>query len=219
MDNLAAGNLGGQALGLIAKAKWACQPDLVLSAEFTAVGIVNTWRTGGMRDGLKKICPDIAADKFVSFEAGDPATAAGNARDQLAAHPDAKKILIVGISDNPEVGAIQAAAQLGRADQVIAWGQDGSRITGPNVDPHLAGSVFYFLEGYPAYSFKILDAIAAGNPPPMKDTAQDPAESVPPCPVTAAQAQSVPGMADRVAKLEAAPQGTTEYDLFCPKQG
>jgi ABC-type sugar transport system substrate-binding protein len=218
VDNLAAGQLGGAALGQIAKAKWNCEPDMVLSAEFTAVGIVNTWRTGGMRDGLKKVCPDIAADKFVSFEAGDPSSSEANARDQLAAHPDAKKILIVGISDDPEVGAIQAAAQLGRATDVIAWGQEGSRITGSNVDPHLAGSVFYFLEGYPSYSFKILDEIAAGNPPPMKDTAQDPAASVPPCPVTTAQAQAIPDMQGRIAKLEAAPKGTTEYDLFCPKQ-
>jgi ABC-type sugar transport system substrate-binding protein len=219
VDNLAAGQQGGEALGQIAKAKWNCQPDLVLSAEFTAVGIVNTWRTGGMRDGLKKVCPDIPAEKFVSFEAGDQNTVEANARDQLAAHPDAKKILIVGISDNPEVAAIRAASQLGRADEVIAWGQDGSRITGSNVDPHLAGSVFYFLEGYPAYAFKILDAIAAGSPPPMKDTAEDPAERVPPCVVSAEQAKAVPEMDARVAKLVAAPKGTTEYDLFCPKQG
>ena len=112
-----------------------------------------------------------------------------------------------------------AAEQLGRADEIIGWGQDGSLITGKNVDPHLAGSVFYFLEGYPSYAFRILDKIAAGNPPPVKDTAQDPAESVPPCPVTAAQAQKVPEMPARVTALEAAPQGTTEYDLFCPKSG
>ena len=219
VDNLAAGQLGGETLGEIAKAKWNCQPDLVLSAEFTAVGVVNTWRTGGMRDGLKKVCPDIAADKFVSFEAGDEATSQANSRDQLAAHPDARKILIVGISDDPLLKAIQAAEQLGRADQVIGWGQDGAFITGPNVDAHLVGSVFYFLEGYAAYAFRILDAIAAGNPPPMKDTAQDPAERVPPCPVSAAQAQKVPDMQARVSQLQAAPKGTTEYDLFCPTKG
>jgi hypothetical protein len=37
--------------------------------------------------------------------------------------------------------------------------------------------------------------------------------------VTAAQAQAIPDMQTRIAKLEAAPKGTTEYDLFCPKQG
>jgi ABC-type sugar transport system substrate-binding protein len=219
VDNLAAGQLGGQALGAYVKDKWDCKPDLVVSAEFTAVGLVNTWRTGGMRDGLKKVCPDIPADKYVSFEISLQAGGSGAAaRDLLAAHPDAKRIVFVGISDDPVVQAIQAAEQLGRADEAIGWGQDGAFITGANVNPHLLGSVFYFLEGYAAYSFKILDQIAAGSPPPMKDTAQDPGGRVPPCPVTAAQAAKVPEMADRVKALLAAPKGTTEYDLFCPSK-
>ena len=219
VDNLAAGQLGGEAIGQVVKEKWNCEPDLVISAEFTAVGLVNTWRTGGMREGLKKICPDIPEDKYVSFEIGlQPGGSQENARNVLAAHPDAKKIVLVGISDDPLVAAIEAATQLGRVDEVIAWGQDGAFITGPNVNPHLLGSVFYFLEGYAAYAFPILDQIAAGKAPPMKDTAEDPAARVPPCPVTAAEAQKVPDLPDRVKALLAAPAGTTEYDLFCPSK-
>jgi hypothetical protein len=102
---------------------------------------------------------------------------------------------------------------------VIAWGQDGSFITGPNVDPHLAGSVCYFLEGYPIYAFtKVLDPIAAGSPPPVKDTPDDPAAGVEPCPVTAAQAQQIPDTAARVQQLLAAPAGTTEYQMYCSHQ-
>jgi hypothetical protein len=41
---------------------------------------------------------------------------------------------------------------------------------------------------------------------------------VPPCPVSAAEAQKVPDMQGRVAKLQAAPKGTAEYDLFCPSK-
>ena len=83
--------------------------------------------------------------------------------------------------------------QLGRADDIIAWGQDGAFITGDNVNPHLAGSVFYFLEGYAVYALRdVIDGIAAGNPPPVKDDAGDPASRVEPCPVTAAEAAAVP---------------------------
>ncbi len=221
IDNEGAGLAGGEGLGQIAKAKWDCQPDLVLSSEGAGAGIVNTWRTGGMRDGLKKVCPDIPADKFVSFEGnGQVAVSLPAARDVLAAHPDAKKILVVGLNDGGVLGALQAAEQLGRADDIIGWGQDGSFITGSNVDPHLAGSVFYFLEGYAVYSLRdVVDKIAAGSPPPMKDDAGDPASRVQPCPVTAAQAAKIPDMDGRVKALLAAPAGTTEYDLFCPKQG
>jgi len=220
IDNLAAGIAGGQALGEIAKAKWNCQPDLVLSSEGAGAGIVNTWRTGGMRTGLQKVCPDIPADKYISFEGnGQAVVSLPAARDVLAAHPDAKKILVVGLNDGGVLGALQAAEQLGRADDIIGWGQDGSFITGNNVDPHLAGSVFYFLEGYAVYAMRdVIDKIAAGSPPAVKDDAGDPASRVQPCPVSAAEAAKIPGTADRVAALLKAPAGTTEYDLFCPKK-
>jgi ABC-type sugar transport system substrate-binding protein len=217
IDNQAAGLAGGQALGQIAKDQWNCQPDLVISAEGEGAGIVNTWRTGGMRDGIKQVCPDIPEDKFVSFESnGQASVGLPAARDLLAAHPEASKMLVVGINDGGVLGAIQAAEQLGRDQNMIGWGQDGSFITGPNVDPHLAGSVFYFLEGYAVYSFgQVLDQIAAGSPPPVKDTAGDPAARVEPCPVSAAQAQQVPDLPERVQQLLAAPAGTTEFQIYC----
>ena len=219
IDNQAAGLAGGEALGNIAKTKWNCDVDLVISSEGQGAGIVNTWRTGGMRDGIKKVCPDIPADKWVSMEGGGQvAVALPAGRDLLAAHPDAKKILVVGINDSSVLGVLQAAEQLGRADNIIGWGQDGSFITGPNVDPHLAGSVFYFLEGYAVYALRdVIDPIAAGNAPPVKDDPGDPASKVQPCPVSAAAAAKIPDMAGRVTALLAAPKGTTEYDLFCPK--
>ncbi len=219
IDNQAAGLAGGEALGKIAKEKWNCEPDLVISSEAAGAGIVNTWRTGGMRDGVKKVCPNIPPEKYISYEGGGQTSVSlPAARDVLAAHPDAKKILVVGINDSGVLGVIQAAEQLGRADDVIGWGQDGSFITGPNVDPHLAGSVFYFLEGYAVYALRdVVDKIAAGNPPPVKDDAGDPASRVEPCPVSAAQAAKIPDMPERVKQLLAAPAGTTEYELFCPK--
>ena len=217
IDNLAAGLAGGEALGRIVKERWNCEPDLVISAEGAAAGIVNTWRTGGMRDGLKRVCPDIPEEKWVSFESVGQATVGlPAARDLLAAHPDAKRMAVVGLNDGGVLAAINAAEQLGRADEIIGWGQDGAFITGPNVNPHLVGSVFYFLEGYAVYAFRdVLDGIAAGNPPPVKDDAGDPASRVEPCPVSAEDARAVPDMTERVELLLAAPPGTTEYELFC----
>jgi ABC-type sugar transport system substrate-binding protein len=220
IDNKAAGEAGGKALGEIAKSKWNCDVDLVLSAEGKAAGPVNEARTGGMRTGLKSVCPDIPSDKYVSFESnGQVSVAQPAARDALASHPEAKKILVVGINDSGVVGALQAAEQLGRADEIIGWGQDGSLITGANVNPHLAGSVFYFLESYPTYTFEqILDKIAAGQAPPVKDTGEDPAVQIQPCPVSAEQAAKIPGTSERVTQLAAAPKGKTALDLFCPEQ-
>jgi ABC-type sugar transport system substrate-binding protein len=220
IDNLAAGIAGGEQLGMIMKEKWDCNPDLVVSSEGAGAGIVNEWRTGGMRTGIKNICPDIPAEKWVSFEgSGDAAVALQPGRDLLAAHPDAKRIAVVGINDGGVLGLINAAEQLGRADEVIGWGQDGAFITGDNVNPHLAGSVFYFLEGYAVYAIRdVIKPIADGNPPPLKADAGDPASRIEPCPVSAEQAAAVPDMPERVAQLMAAPFPTTEYDLFCPNK-
>ena len=220
IDNLAAGIAGGEQLGMIMKEKWDCNPDLVVSSEGAGAGIVNEWRTGGMRTGIKNICPDIPAEKYVSFEgSGDAAVALQPGRDLLAAHPDAKRIAVVGINDGGVLGLINAAEQLGRADEVIGWGQDGAFITGDNVNPHLAGSVFYFLEGYAVYAIRdVIKPIADGNPPALKADAGDPASRIEPCPVSAEQAAAVPDMPERVAQLMAAPFPTTEYDLFCPNK-
>ena len=126
---------------------------------------------------------------------------------------------VVGLNDGGVLSLINAAEQLGRADEVVGWGQDGAFITGDNVNPHLAGSVFYFLEGYAVYAIKdVIGPIAAGNVPPLKADAGDPASKVQPCPVSAEQAKSVPDMPERVAQLLAAPAGTTEYELFCPNK-
>ena len=157
--------------------------------------------------GLQEVLEDAAV--------GLPA-----ARDLLAAHPDAKKIAVVGLNDGGVLALINAAEQLGRADEVIGWGQDGAFITGDNVNPHLVGSVFYFLEGYAVYAVRdVIKPVADGNTPPLKADAGDPASKVQPCPVTAEQAKSVPDMPERVAQLLAAPAGTTAYDLFCPNKG
>ena len=220
VDNLAAGVAGGEQFGKIIKERWNCKPDLVISGEGRNAGIVNEWRTGGMRTGLKNICPDIPNEKFKSFDANsDASIGVPAARDMIAANPTAKKMAVVGINDAGVLGALQAAVQLGRADEIIAWGQDGAFITGKNVNPKLLGSVFYFLESYAVHAFRdIIDPIAAGKVPEVKSTPDNPASRVRPCPVTAQQAASVPDMAQRVAQLLAAPKGTTAYDLFCPSK-
>lgn len=219
INNSAAGEAGGAALATLAKDEWNCDVDLVLSAEAPSAGIVNDWRVGGMRDGVKSVCPDIPESAFLSFEAtGQLSNALPAARDVLAANPQAKKILVVGVNDAAVVGTLQAAEQLGRDQTIMGWGQDGSLITGADVNKHLRGSVFYFLEGYPVYAFTgILDRLAAGDAPAMKDSGDDAAVQVQACVVGAAEAAAIPGLETRVEELlVASTQSKSAYDLYCP---
>lgn len=216
IDNAAAGTAGGTALGELAKSEWDCDVDLVISAGATAAGQIDEWRTGNAATAVGEVCPDIPAEAFVAYESdGNLTTSLANAPGVFAAHPDAENILVVGLNDQGVVGALQAATQLGRDANIMGWGQDGGLITGDNVDPNLVGSVMYFLEGYPAFAFEIADAIAAGNPPAVKDSGDDAAVSVKPCPVTKEEAAEIPAIEDRVAAIFDAPEGTTLYDLYC----
>ncbi|MCC5974649.1 MAG: substrate-binding domain-containing protein [Rubellimicrobium sp.] len=220
IDNLGAGIAGGEGLGALVRDEWDCNPDLVVSAEGAAAGIVNEWRTGGMRTGLRNICPEIPDERWVSFESqGDAAVGLPAARDLLAAHPEAVRIAVVGLNDGGVLSLIQAAEQLGRADEVMGWGQDGAFITGDNVNPALKGSVFYFLESYAVNAIRdVIEPIAAGDAPPVRWEAGDPASQVQGCPVTAEEPATVPDMEERVRLLLEAPAGTTAYDLFCPNR-
>jgi ABC-type sugar transport system substrate-binding protein len=170
-----------------------------------------------MVDGLKSVCPDIDKAKFKAFEGnGEIVVSQPAARDILAANPTAKKIAVVGLNDAGVVGALLAARQLGDDYEAMGWGQDGNLIAGDKVDPDLKGSVLYFLEGYSAYAFEILDQIAAGNPPKMRDGAVNPAVLVKPCPVSAAQAKNIPIDKVRVKKL-AKNTSKTLFSIYCPK--
>ena len=126
----------------------------------------------------------------------------------LAAHPSWAKIAVVGINDDGVVGALEAAEQLGRAKDIIGWGQSGDLDTGANVDPHLLGSVFYFLEGYAEYAVPLLKEIAAGHAPAMADyTHNNPAVLITPCSASTAQAKTIPGYSAGSAKLATVARG------------
>ena len=140
-------------------------PTSVISAEGAAAGIVNEWRTGGMRTGLKNICPDIPAEKWVSLR--EPGRCCGRlpaARDLLAAHPDAVKMAVVGLNDGGVLGAdpgCRAARPRRRGDRLGPGRRLHHRRQRQSAP---RGSVFYFLEGYAVYAFRdVIEPIADGQ--------------------------------------------------------
>jgi ABC-type sugar transport system substrate-binding protein len=218
INNLKAGIEGGQALGSWMKQNWNCDPDALVASQGYSAGIVNTQRTGGMVTGVLQVCPNVRSKVVNINGGGQVSTTLPLARALLAAHPAWKKVAVVGINDSGVVGVLQAAQQLGRFADTYGWGQDGSLITGTNVNPHLLGSDLYFLEGYPEVALPLIKQIEAGTAPTVKDNTNgnSPTLQVEPCPVTAAQAKKLPSYNAMVAKLESSPAGTTEYSLFCP---
>lgn len=220
--NEAAGIEAGLRLGLYAKQNWNCNPDLVILLNAPAVGIVSDLRVGGIREGILKECPYLDQSKIVTQDGGgSTANSLTATRNILTAYPNAQKILVGGLNDVSDIGAINAAEQLGRADSLYSWGTDGGVVLSADAkpDPHLAGSVAFWLEGYAAYYFpQILDKIAAGHAPPVGDSPTSKnALLVDSCNVSVAQAAKIPKLAQRVSILLKAKSGTNEAQLFCPK--
>ncbi|WP_158437842.1 sugar ABC transporter substrate-binding protein [Naasia lichenicola] len=214
VDNAASGKLNGEAFGNALKEKWDCDVDLVLEGHQSAAGAVDEQRTGGEAEGLLSVCPDIPESAFQSFDSdGTAAAAQPAARNLLTANPNAKHIAVVGINDINVQAALDAQNQLGGDAEILGWGQDGGLIGTDAASPNMLGSAFYFLEGYPHYSFQILDKIAAGNPPEMADTAAN-GLLIPPCVVTAAEAADVPSGDERTKEI--GEKDEAGHDLFCP---
>ena len=140
------------------------------------------------------------------------------ARALLAAHPTWSKIAVVGINDDGVVGVLEAAEQLGRAKDIIGWGQSGDLDTGANVDPHLLGSVFYFLEGTPMGG-PLLKEIAAGHVPLDGGLyPQQPGRAHPTMPRQYRSSKEHPGLLGPLGQDDPGEPGDdAERRLFCPK--
>jgi ABC-type sugar transport system substrate-binding protein len=217
-----AGLAAGQALGDIAKEKWNCDVDLLVLLAYPSLPEPNE-RVLTVPDGFHQVCPDTPDSKIVKFDTTGDGGAAANqdaARNVLVAHPKAKRILFAGMTDEAVQAGLTAAKQLDRYDDAWAWGQGGEAAGLPASDKHLLGSVMYFLEGFPVYALKALDAVAAGEPLPKgkKDSTESKdAIGTGSCNLTSEQIQAMPPLKERVKGLLAAPTGTTVSDLYCPK--
>ncbi|MCC2591858.1 sugar ABC transporter substrate-binding protein [Tessaracoccus sp. OS52] len=146
-----AGELVGYHTGLYMAANFDCEYDAYLSLESTAVGQVNAWRMDGTRKGFESVCGPIHDDRTLDTGAGGQTTEAQRlVTDTLTALPGAERIIVVGINEDVIVGALAAARQQDRVNDLFLGVQNldpenCSILTAPN----WIGSVAYFPEKYP----------------------------------------------------------------------
>lgn len=216
-DDHATGIQAGVQLGNYAKQHWDCKPDMVLLAAASTVGDASPLRVGGDIDGIHKICPDIPSSDIVQFQMNnDNDTGISDARNALLAHPTAKTILVGGLNDLGASQAMTAAEQLHRSGSLYAWGGDGSDLA-PGADPHLGGSVQFFLEAATIPAFEIALELAAKKAVHKGFSPQDPTLLAPTCPMTVKQALAIPGIVQRETQEVAAFPNKTAAQLYCPK--
>ncbi|MFN8623706.1 MAG: substrate-binding domain-containing protein [Chloroflexota bacterium] len=146
-NNHEAGRLGGAAIGKYVKDTWNCDYTAYVSLESTAAGDANAARMGGYRDGFQEYCPIVNENVLDGADRTDPALQ--KVSDLLPALPG-NRIVVVAINEDGILGAIGAAATLGRSSDLIYSGQG----TDPSIwkdvacNPQYIASVAYFPERY-----------------------------------------------------------------------
>jgi ribose transport system substrate-binding protein len=169
-DNTRAGLVIGEAVGNYLKTNFDCQYDAVVLMTALAAGEVITLRSDGTIQGFKNICGEPTNYTVVDV----PSIAIDEARtkftDYLTTVPAAKRIVVMTLNDDMALGALAAADNAGRADQVWigAHGGDPSAWKEIRCNANWIGDVAYFPEQYGGIGVPaIIDAIK-GNAVPAQ---------------------------------------------------
>lgn len=117
--NAYAGEIVGDELGRYFKEKFDCQHDAWISLESLAVGVVNDMRMDGIREGFEAVCGPVKNERILDTGAGGQAdTAQRQMTDTLTALPGAERVIVVGINEDVITGALAAARQQGRTENL-----------------------------------------------------------------------------------------------------
>ncbi len=165
-DNTRAGTVLGEAVGQAVKDAFDCQYDALVLMTAQAAGEVIKERSDGTIAGFTNICGEP-----INYTAVDvPSIAIDEARtkfsDYLTTQPTAKRIIVMSLNDDMALGALAAAANVGRSDQVWigSHGADKTAWKEIRCNPQWIGDVAYFPERYGSIAIPaVIDAIK-GNP-------------------------------------------------------
>jgi ribose transport system substrate-binding protein len=146
-NNHEAGRLAGAGIGKYAKDNWNCEYDAYVSLESVGAGAANAARMGGMRDGFKEYCPIINETIRPDDDRTDKALAG---MTQLLPSLPGHRIVVTAINEDGVLGAIGAAATLGRTGDLFYAGQGADQSIWKEVacNPQYISTVAYFPEEY-----------------------------------------------------------------------
>ena len=164
-DNTRAGLILGEAVGQAVNDAFACEYDALVLMTAQAAGEVVRLRAEGTVRGFANICGE---ENFTAIDV--PSIAIDEARtkfsDYLTTEPAAQRIIVMSLNDDMALGALAAATNVGRADDIWigSHGGDQSAWRELRCNPQWIGDVAYFPERYGRVAVPaVIDAIK-GNP-------------------------------------------------------
>ena len=171
VNNHQVGHVAGRALGRWILDFWGGQFDRLIVLEEPRSAGVPAARILGQLIGLQELVGEIPESKIIRVDSGNTtATCQPKVDGVLEDIPDVRRIAIASFNDDTALGALYAAREAGREDQVAIVGQGADRL-GRDEIRHPAsrfiGSTAYRPEKYGERLISLaLDILAGKNVPP-----------------------------------------------------
>ena len=149
-DNLRAGFLTGEAVGLHLQAEQDCGYDTVFALGGSEVGIVSVQRVGGMVEGFASICGPVPEARLRPLDTvGSYEVSLETVSAELEELPIGGIHVVLALNDSSAFGADDAARRLGRESELRIGSQGAlSMLDAIACDDHWIAASAYFPERY-----------------------------------------------------------------------
>lgn len=152
VDHYRAGHMAGVALGRWLIEHWDGAFDHLIILEERRTGAVPATRIQGQLDGLQELMGNVPASQILYLDSGNTAEISqANMLQALRELPSTRRLAVISFNDDAAFGAICAARELGREDDVVIVGQGADRIVRKEIrhpESRLVGSTAYWPEQY-----------------------------------------------------------------------
>ena len=170
VDHYRAGYMAGVALGRWLVEHWDGAFDHLIILEERRTGAVPATRIQGQLDGLQEVIGTISDSPILYLDSGNTAEISqANMLQALQDLPDARRLAVISFNDDAAFGALCAARELDREDDVVIVGQGADRIVRKEIrhpESRLVGSTAYWPDQYGAKLIGVALKILSGDAVP-----------------------------------------------------
>ena len=170
VDHYRAGHMAGVALGRWLIEHWDGTFDHLIILEEKRPGALPATRIQGQLDGLQEVIGEVPASQVLYLDSGNTTEISqAHMLQTLQELPDARRLAIISFNDDAAFGAICAARELGREDDIVIVGQGADRIVRKEIrhpESRLVGSTAYWPEKYGEKLIQVATKILNGEPVP-----------------------------------------------------
>jgi ribose transport system substrate-binding protein len=170
VNNFQSGYLAGVALGRWIRENWAGEFDRLLVLEEPRAGALPEARMVGQLQGLAEVAGPVPDAKKIVLNSGNTSTASeAEMHRTLLDLPHEHRIAVVSFNDDAALGALRAARQLGRENDLAIVGQGADRLIRDELrrpDARVVGSTAFLPERYGEKLMELAARILRGESVP-----------------------------------------------------